>query len=162
MRRILLIIVIASLPFVLRCGVVPRDQPPPPPTAASQSASVLLTPLPGGEFNQFFPESEGEFERIFDQEKEGFAQAKLVKEGYDVATLSVSDTAANPDAAQKFAQSSEEIAGYPAVAVGSKGTAILVADRFQVQIRSLDDSFTQADRAKWLAKFDLTGLAQLE
>lgn len=115
----------------------------------------------GGEFNTFFPASEDNFEVVFSQEKKGFAQAKLKKDGSEVATLTISDTANNPDAREKFQQSSKTLAGHPVAQVGNQGTALLVADRFQVQVRSKDASFSQADREAWLQKFDLAGLSRL-
>lgn len=84
---------------------------------------------------------------VFTQEKSGFAEAVLKQDGEDVATLAVFDTVSNPDAAAKYADSDETVAGYPAVAVGANGLAILVADRFQVQVRALNDDFARDDRA---------------
>ena len=116
----------------------------------------------GGSFNQFFPDASDDFELIYTQEKDGFAQAKLKREGKEMAVLSVFDTISNPDATQKFQDSSQTIDGYPAVQQGSKGTAVLVAERFQVKALSSDPSFAERDRETWLAQFDLNGLAQLK
>ncbi len=116
----------------------------------------------GGSFNKFFPQAEDGFDVVFTQEKTGFAQAKLKRDGTDVAQLSITDTTNNPEAAEKYADSSDTLAGFPLAAIGSKGTGILVADRYQVQVRSLDDSFTEFDRDDWLQKFDLDGLSQLQ
>ncbi len=124
-------------------------------TAVSEEATS------GGQFNQFFPEGGGGYDRVFTQEKDGFAQASLKQDGAEVALLSISDTTGNPQAAQKFAQSSSNIGGYPSVQVGSTQTAILVGDRYQVKVVSKDDSFTDGDRQAWLEKFDLSGLSQL-
>ena len=120
-----------------------------------------LTPTAGGEFNQFFPQVASPLDLVYAQEKEGFAQAELSDDGEEVATLSVSDTATNPSARDKFVDSDLEIAGYPAAAVGSQGTALLIAGRYQVQVRSRVDSFTADDRSEWLSRFDLEGLASL-
>ena len=79
-----------------------------------------------------------------------------------MAVLSIFDTISNPDATQKFQDSSQTIGGYPAVQQGSKGTAVLVGDRFQVKALSRDPSFAESDRETWLAQFDLDGLAQLK
>lgn len=117
--------------------------------------------VPGGEFNRFFPEAQDPFDIVFLQEKEGFAEASLRLDGEEVATLAVSDTANNPSARDKYAESDEELDGYPMAAVGDKGTAILVADRFQVQVRSKPDDFLPSDREEWLLEFDLNGLAGL-
>lgn len=116
----------------------------------------------GGEFNRFFPESNGDGEVVFIQEKSGFAEAVLKQDGEDVATLAVFDTVSNPDAAAKYADSDETVGGYPAVDVGTNGLAVLVADRFQVQVRALNDDFTRNDRETWLEAFDLDGLAALD
>ncbi len=115
----------------------------------------------GGEFNKFFPEERDPFTLTFLQEKEGFAEAALEFEGEEVATLSISDTANNPSARDKFTSSNLDLEGYPLAPVGSLGTAILVADRFQVQVRSSADDFAESDRTAWLLEFDLDGLATL-
>lgn len=116
----------------------------------------------GGSFNTFFPAAETGFDLAFTQEKTGFAEATLSKDGTDVALLSISDTVNNPEAAEKYKESSEVLAGFPVADIGSQGTGILVADRFQVQVRSTDSSFSRFDREDWLQKFDLDGLAALQ
>jgi len=127
-----------------------------------KSGSGSSQTLAGGEFNKFFPKKGGEFDVVFTQEKAGMAQAKLKKQGQEVAMLTISDTAGNPSAAEKFKSSTASIAGYPSSASGSNGTVILVGNRFQVQVRSQGDDFTQSDREAWLQKFDLGGLARLD
>ena len=114
----------------------------------------------GGEFNKFFPTADG-YERVYTQEKDGFAEAKLKQDGSTLAMLSVSDIASNPNAALKYQNSERTLAGYPLVEVGSTATSLLVGDRIQVKVLSRDTDFTPADRETWLEKFDLTGLAQL-
>lgn len=116
----------------------------------------------GGSFNKFFPKSQRGYDVVYSQEKKGFAQAKLKKEGKDLATLSISDTSSNPSAAKKFSSSSKKVGGYPAVSQGSTGTAVLVGDRFQVKVLSRDPSFTARDRETWLQKFNLSGLKSLK
>ncbi|MEZ4861053.1 MAG: hypothetical protein R3C14_07100 [Caldilineaceae bacterium] len=152
MRRYLLILLIVIMPLAISCR----------PIASGGSNAVAVAPLAGGEFNKFFPKDSGDYNVVYTQEKEGFAQAKLNLKGVEVATLSVTDTANALDALDKFKQSSEKIGDYPSAAVGSLGTAILVADRFQVQVRSKDASFSADDRATWLQQFDLAGLAGLK
>lgn len=116
----------------------------------------------GGSFNKYFPTSQSGFERVFTQEKKGFAQANLKKDGKVVAQLSVSDTSSVPTAAAKYANSDKKIAGYPAVQTGNTQTSILVGNRYQVTARSVDPSFTASDRAEWLGKFNLSGIANLK
>ena len=150
MRRIFVILLLLVMPLAIACRPI-----------ANAGTAAVVEPLAGGEFNKFFPKDEGDYNVLYTQEKEGFAQARLNLKGVEVATLSVSDTAISVDALDKFKDSKEEIAGYPAAAVGMLGTAILVADRFQVQVRSKDASFTAEDRTAWIEKFDLDGLAAL-
>ncbi|MGE5656886.1 MAG: hypothetical protein ACM37W_09745 [Actinomycetota bacterium] len=116
----------------------------------------------GGSFNKFFPAPGNGFQRVYTQEKSGFAEAKLKKGGKDVAMLSINDLASNPSAAQKFKDSTKKIAGYPAVQQGSTATALLVANRYQVKVQSRDATFTASDREAWLQKFNLSGLAQVK
>ena len=116
----------------------------------------------GGELNRFFPKVNDPFNLVFLQEKEGFAEASLQYQGEDVATLAISDTHNNPGARDKFQGSSRDIQGYPLVAVGNNGSALLVADRFQVQVRAKAADFEAADREEWLGEFDLAGLSRLD
>lgn len=117
--------------------------------------------IDGGQFNKFFPGNADGYERVYTQEKDGFAEAKLKQDGNTLAMLSVSDTASNPSATDKYQASERALAGYPLVNVGSTATSLLVADRLQVKVLSRDTDFTAADREVWLEKFDLAGLAKL-
>ncbi len=119
-------------------------------------------PLAGGEFNKFFPATnEGGYTRVASQEKEGFAEYKLKKDGKDVAMLAVTDTVTNPEAATKFRESTRQINGYPAIDQGSTATAVLIDNRFQVKVLSRSPSFTKTDREAWLQKFNFAGIAGL-
>jgi len=135
---------------------------PPMPPAAPTRPPRSNKPLAGGEFNKFFPAAnEGSYTRVASQEKEGFAEYKLKKDGKDVAMLAVSDTVTNPEAAAKFQQSTRQINGYPAIDQGSTATAVLIDNRFQVKVLSRSPSFTKEDRETWLQKFNFAGIAGL-
>jgi hypothetical protein len=123
--------------------------------------AVAKEALAGKEFNKFFPKAESPWDLTYKQEKQGTAIASLKKDGKEVAMLTVFDTVSEPDVAKDYKESTEALAGCPLVAKGSKGTAILVANRFQVQVRSMDNSFTEDDRKAWIKKFDLDGIAKL-
>ena len=126
------------------------------------ATAVVDSSQSGGAFNRYFPDSGSGYERIYSQEKKGFAQAKLKKDGEEIAILSISDVLNNASTADKFQGSSNTIGGFPAVTQGKSGTAVLVSDRYQVKIRSKSDSFTESDRQQWLQKFDLRGLSKLK
>ena len=116
--------------------------------------------LAGGQFNKFFPQALDGFKIIYTQEKQGFAEAKLEDaNGKELATLSIFDTVSNPEAAAKYQQATEKLQEYPMVAVGDNGTALLIANRLQVQVRSKDAAFDANARQTWLQKFDLKGLS---
>ncbi len=116
----------------------------------------------GAEFNRFFPQVESPYDIVFKQEKTGFAQASLQREGREVAVLSVSDTRNNPDATEKYRETDQALAGYPKAAIGDKATGLLVGDRFQVQVRSMDPSFGPEERDEWLTKFDLESISRID
>ncbi|BAY75862.1 hypothetical protein NIES25_23110 [Nostoc linckia NIES-25] len=122
--------------------------------------AVVKTATQGSEFNKFFPDASDGYQRVYTQEKKGFAEAKLKKGGKDIALLSVSDTSSVPATAAKFSKSTKKIGGYPAVELGNTQTAILVG-KYQVKVLSRDPSFTASDRADWIEKFNLKGLAKL-
>jgi hypothetical protein len=115
----------------------------------------------GGTLNAMFPAAGEGFERVASQEKEGFSEYKLKKDGKEMAMLAINDINANPAAAEKFKASTRTIGGFPAVDQGSTATAVLVAGRYQVKVLSRDVAFTKADREAWLAKFNMAGLAAM-
>lgn len=120
--------------------------------------AVVKDATQGANFNKFFPKGGDGYDRVYTQEKKGFAQAKLKQNGKEVATLSISDTKSTPDTAKKYQQSTKKIAGYPAATLGNSQTSVLVNNRYQVTVRSTEPTF---DREAWLKKFDLNGLARL-
>lgn len=164
LKKIFAVLILATLLLVTAC----TPQPPSRFDKAQQestqrgASAVVKEAEKGGSFNKFFPSAGAGYTRVYTQEKKGFAEAKLKKDGKEVAVMAISDIRNNPTAADKFKASTEKIKGYPSVQQGSSATAVLVADRFQVKVLSRDPSFSQSDRASWLAKFNLNGLAQLQ
>ena len=129
--------------------------------SSEQPAAVSSEAVAGGEFNRFFPQVEAPWDLVFKQEKTGFAQASLKQDGREVAVLSVSDTKNNPEAKEKFKDSTQIVAGMPAAAEGEEATAVLVNDRYQVQIRSMDPVFGPKEREEWLGKFNLDAIGRI-
>lgn len=164
-RRILAALLLSIILFTTACAT----QAPSRFDAVQQESSrqrsgqaVARNATQGSTFNKYFPPSQFGYDRVYTQEKKGFSEANLKKDGEVVAQLAISDTSSLPTAAAKFANSQKEIAGYPAVEIGNTQTAILVSDRYQVKVISKKASFTASDRAEWLGKFDLRGLASLK
>jgi hypothetical protein len=166
LRRIFVSLLLCVLLLVTACA--PQQQPSRFDRAQQESTqqksgqAVAKEATQGSEFNQFFPAPSEGYERVYTQEKRGFAQAKLKKGGEVVAMLSIADTKSLPNAAAKYQQATKQIGGYPAVEQGNTATGVLVADRYQVKIQSRDPSFTASDREAWLQRFDLEGLARLQ
>lgn len=166
-RRVVAALLVSVMLLVTACATeAPTrfDQAQQESTQKKTGLAVAKDATQGSSFNRFFPPTQAGFERVYTQEKKGFAEAKLKRSGKDVAVLSISDTqgvtgGANP--AAKFQNSSLKIGGYPAVAQGKNSTALLVGDRYQVKVSSRDASFTQSDREAWLQKFNLRGLEKL-
>jgi hypothetical protein len=141
---------------------VPRAPSIPPARTQAGAPPGPAGVVGGSSFNKLFPASGTDgYKLVYTQEKKGFAQAEISKGDQKAATLSISDIAANPDAVRKYQQSARKIGGYPAADVGSQGTAILVGNRFQVQVRSNSAAFSPSDREAWLTKFKLGDLARL-
>lgn len=163
-RRILAAVLLSVLLLTTAC--TPKapgrfDQVQQESTRQKSGQAVAKNATQGSEFNKFFPSEEAGYQRVYTQEKKGFAEAKLKKDGKDLALLSISDTSSLPTAAAKFANSTQKIGGYPAVEVGNTQTAVLVG-KYQVKALSRSPSFTASDRADWLEKFNLNGLAKLK
>jgi hypothetical protein len=131
-------------------------------TARGAEKAVAKDATQGSEFNKFFPGDADGFDRVFSQEKKGFAEAKLNKGGKNVAVLSISDTTSLPAAANKYQKSTEKLSGFPMlVETPLKSTGVLVK-KFQVKVASRDASFTADNRMTWLKKFNLDGLSKLK
>lgn len=129
-------------------------------TERDAAPAVAKAAEQGSRFNAFFPRSVPGYDIVPYQEKKGFAEYKVNQDGQTVAMLAINDTT-DTGAADKFQNSTTMIAGYPSVEVGQTATAVLVGDRFQVKVLSRSPAFTAEDRATWLEKFDLQGLANL-
>jgi hypothetical protein len=131
-------------------------------TARGAAPAVVKNAEQGSSFNKFFPQDADGFDRVFSQEKKGFAEAKLNKGGKNVAVLSISDTSSLPAAANKYQKSTEKLSGFPLlVETPLKSTGVLVK-KFQVKVASRDVSFTADNRMSWLKKFNLEGLSKLQ
>jgi hypothetical protein len=138
------------------------ETPKPSQAIPDKTDPSTVKPVAGSALNKFFPAAGDGFERVASQEKEGAAIYKLKKDGKDAAELSITDTANNPGAVDKFKSASDKIGGFPALELGSTATAVLVANRFQVKAISKNASFTKDNRKAWLSKFDLNGLSALK
>lgn len=166
-RRVIAALLVSVMLLVTACATeAPSrfDQAQQESTQKKTGLAVAKDATQGSSFNKFFPPTQAGFERVYTQEKKGFAEAKLKKGGKEVAVMSISDTqgttgGANPTA--KFQNSNLTIGGYPAVTQGKNSTALLVGDRYQVKVSSRDASFTQSDREAWLKKFNLRGIEKL-
>lgn len=152
--------------FLILPAVGCREEPSrwdaPQKATEGRKTSVDKEAVDGSVFNRFFPKQGESFDIVFKQEKSGFAQVSLQQDGNELAVLSVFDTVSNPDARTKFESSTEQVAGYPVVTEETKSLSALIANRFQVQVRSVDPGFGESDRIEWLEKFDLTGISEIE
>jgi hypothetical protein len=134
-------------------------------TAAQKQTgpAVAKEAVAGSKLNKFFPKAEGDWDVVFQQEKQGTAIAKLTKGGKDMATLAVVDTVSDPSVADEYKGVADKLDAYPTLAKGNLGTAVLVGDRYQVTVRTAPSaSFSEDDRKEWIKKFDLAGLATLQ
>lgn len=163
-QRTLAPLLLSLLLLVSACGSQPPsryDQVQQETTQRNAPSAVAKDATQGSSFNKFFPRSVSGYQIVPAQEKKGFAEYKVNQGGKNVAVLSINDTTGT-EAAAKFQNSKTKIAGYPSVEQGQNITAILVNDRYQVKVQSRDPAFTKADRAAWLEKFNLSGLANLK
>ncbi|MBN3896032.1 MAG: hypothetical protein HWQ41_12415 [Nostoc sp. NOS(2021)] len=165
-HRVVAALLLSVVLLTTACTQTPKapgrfDQVQKESTQQRKGQAVTKTATQGSEFNKLFPDGGDGYQRVYTQEKKGFAEAKLKKGGKEVALLSISDTTSTPDAAAKFSKSTKKIGGYPAVEVGKTQTAILVG-KYQVKVLSRDPSFKASDRADWIEKFNLNRLANLK
>jgi hypothetical protein len=126
--------------------------------------AVSKEAVPGDKLNKHFPKAQGEWDVVYTQEKPGMSQAELKKGGKALAQLAIFDTVTDSSVADEYKDAKDKLDDkYPMIAKGKLGTAVLVGNRFQVQVRTLPGSdFEEAERKEWLKKFDLAGLATLQ
>ena len=96
LRRTIAPLLLTVLLLVTSCSSQPAsrfDQAQRESTQRGAAPAVVKEATQGSEFNKFFPKDGDGFDRVFVQEKKGFAEAKLNKGGKNVAMLSISDTA---------------------------------------------------------------------
>lgn len=128
--------------------------------SATETRAADVPKTEGGSLNRMFPaDGEGGMKRVFTQEKQGFAEAKLEKDGAVVATLAIADVGADQAARAKFAGVTENLQTWPLVTVGKNQSALLVKDKYQVKVSST--TLDPDGRKRILEKFDLAGLAKL-
>ena len=164
-RKVLAALLLSMLLLVTACATQAPSRFDQAQQESSQQRSgqaVAKEATQGSNFNRFFPAASDGFERVYTQEKKGFAEAKLKKGGKDVAMLSISDTLSTPSAAAKYQNSTTQIAGYPAVEIGNTQTGVLVGGRYQVKVISRAPSFTASDRKAWMERFNFKALARLK
>ena len=163
-RRVLAAVLLSIVLLTTACATkAPSrfDQVQQESTKQRSGQAVVKNATQGSKLNEFFPSGGDGYDRVYTQEKKGFSEANLKKGGKVVAQLAISDTSSIPGAAAKFANSTEKIGGYPAVKVGNTQTSVLV-NKYQVKVISKSPSFTASDRAAWIEKFNLDGLAKLK
>ena len=151
-------LVVLAFVALVACTACSKDEPkstrwddaaanPAPPSSVPKTET--------GSFNRFFPkDGVGGYSRVFTADKAGYAEAKLQKDGKDVATLTVAD--ADEAAKAKFTSATEKVAGFPVVKLGNNQSTALVKDRFQVKVSS--QTLDHEARKKILESFDLGGL----
>jgi hypothetical protein len=164
-RRVLAAVLLSVILLTTACSSAKPpsrfDQVQQESTKKKSGQAVVKNATQGSKLNKFFPRSGDGYNRVYTQEKKGFSEANLKKGGKVVAALAISDTSSTPDAAAKFAKSTKKIGGYPAVELGKTQTSVLV-NKYQVKVISKSPSFTSSDRAAWIEKFNLDGLAKLK
>lgn len=116
----------------------------------------------GTEFNALFPSAAPGESVVFTQEKRGFSEAKLKRDGQVTALLAISDTVTAPEARTKFAAVQTRLKGWPLVDQGAQASALLVADRFQVKVIGQGSGLEPERRHELLGAFDLQALAALQ
>jgi len=163
-RRALLPLLLSTLLFATACAskTSPYAQVQKDTTRWNAPSAVAKTAEQGATFNQFFPDHVQGYEIVPAQEKKGFAEYKVNRDGENVAVISISDTTSLPTAAIKYQSSDFKVGDYPAVDQGAMATGLLINNRYQVKVLSRSPAFTRDDRIAWLEKVDLKGIALLK
>jgi len=142
-------------------GCARRPQPPSSSPPAAPPAPVTL--VPAAELKKAVPRLPAPFQPVLFLERPGTVTYHVRKGGSLAATLSVRDLSGKDSVRRGLFQGAgQEVQGYPAVPTSmGGGLAVLVGDRFQVEVVSLSPSVGQKRRDAWLDAFDYARLAAL-
>jgi hypothetical protein len=132
-----------------------------PVATPAPSASGAASPrLPAGTFVKFFPgDGDKGIARVVTADRAGYAEAKLRKDGSEIAVLAISDAERSPFTKAKFEESTDKLEGFPLLKVGNEQTSLLVKGRYQVKVTS--PTLDHEGRKAILKTFDLKGLDAL-
>lgn len=130
-------------------------------TAVAVASAAVAKMVDGAKLlPTFTPASAGgATDRVDRPTKEGFAEVVYKKDKDDLATITITDTLGVPGVRDDYKDAKETAAGFPLKTSGYAKSAILVADRFQVQIQS--PRLKAPERKAWLEKMDLKALQAL-
>lgn len=134
-----------------------------PTSTASAAAAAAVAKMVSGEklAPALLPAAAvGATDRVDRPAKEGFVEAVYKKGKDDLATVTITDTAGVPAVRDDYRGSKETAAGYPLKTSGYTKTAVLVADRFQIQIQS--PRLKAPERKAWIEKMDLKALSAVQ
>jgi hypothetical protein len=146
-------------PLLVGCGHSNEQGTPAP---AHREKPIPKEVLDGSVFHQYFPaKPEGPFTLSYEPDQKGLATALLKKNGKDVAKLIVRDTLLHPEETKPYQDTKKVLGGYPMIITPEKGVALLLGGRFQVEVRPINDSFTEEECKEWLKLFDLETLSRL-
>lgn len=131
-------------------------------TASAAAAAAVARMVDGQKLSPFLlsASAAGATERVDRPAKEGFAEAVYKKGKDDLATVTITDTAGVPAVRDDYQGLKETAAGYPLKTSGYTKSAVLVADRFQVQV--LSPRLKAPERKAWLEKMDLKALGAVK
>jgi hypothetical protein len=137
---------------------------PSKPTATSTATAPAKDepkPVEAGVLNKYFPaDGVDGAKRTFKADKPGYAEAKYVTADKKELTLTINDLAGKADERGKFKSATDKISGNPVKTFGKNKSQMLVNDRFQVDVMSMQ--VDEAGRKPWLSKFNLSGLSSVK
>ena len=138
-------------------NVEPPSAPPPVTVQLAPPGASALPPVQPDALTKFFPkDGAGGFKRVMAGQKEGYVEAKLEKDGKEVAIVSITDAERLAYTKARFDGATEHLGEVPVVKVGDTQTLALVKERFQVKVFS--HTLDHEARKAILASFDLKGL----
>jgi len=141
-------------------GCTPRRLAPPPlPKAPPQPAPLVSA----NALQRVVPRLPAEYERVLFLQRPGRVTYHIRRAGTLAATFSVRDLSGqDPALKDVFRSATRRVQGYPAVLTSmGGGVAVLVADRFRVEVVSLSPSVGGKRRDTWLGAVDYPRLRAL-
>lgn len=116
--------------------------------------------LSGRAFKDLFPVGPEGYTIVFMDEKPAMSRALIKSGDRELARVTIRDLDNDRVRAGEYVRARNSLSGYPMIRKEPLITAVMVNSRYEVEIQSLHEDFSEEDRKQWIGRIDLNALAR--